>query len=671
MAEINGRLVVGRQRELQMFNAFLQRTHPEKRLLNLYGTGGIGKSFLLDEFRQLAAERNVQVISLDSRDIVHTPSSLCHHVVQLLERLVGRHVSVSTPDQPISTIECIKILNRAATEHRLLLTFDTYEEMGELDHWLREHLIKELHPSICMVISGRYALQGAWKLSSSWRQCTVQMPLSDLSFSDVKTYLHNLSILDEHTIYWIWNQTKGHPLTLSLTAQTSSLRELIHLQEVEVLPLITKQWLKEVSQPALRRMVEAASVLKHFNQETLAHVLEEPVTAEQFQLLTELSFVRRVKRGWLLHDLVRTAFSQELSARSPDYYATLRRKCMMYYYHRTIRSIGKNDDISLEASDFFHYFGDELILQFFNQDAASNYFEVMDEANFADAERYIQRRYEEAQAYRIPYVDSATNQTGEFVITREQNLFNLKHVHLRELAGLGPGTVRLLRKPQGEVVGLTAVIPINSSTIDYLLNKPLSSAYFRSLPQEQLDEFALPSETPVGYYIQTIDVLNYDDMSLLADTGHFFITLLLTGGFVAGSPPPIPFSTEIHHRLGCEMSPVVHYDYDQVTPTHTFTTDTRGHKLQAYLRKMMLKLGMTEFMESEPAAEPPFVPLTDIQRKISDLLMQGMTNAEIAKQLFLSEITIKKHLTAIFQKLEVRNRTQAVQKLISSRKGAV
>lgn len=201
------------------------------------------------------------------------------------------------------------------------------------------------------------------------------------------------------------------------------LRELIHLQDIEVLPLITKQWLKEVPQPALRKMVEAASVFKHFNQETLAHVLEESVTVEQFQQLTELSFVRRVKRGWRLHDLVRSAFSQELSARSPDFYAALRRKCLMYYYHRTIRSIGKNYDIWLEASDFFHYFGDEPIRQFFNQDAAVNYFETLDEANFADAERYIKRRYETDQKHRIPYVDSTTNQTGEFVITREHNLF--------------------------------------------------------------------------------------------------------------------------------------------------------------------------------------------------------------------------------------------------------
>lgn len=669
MAEINSGSLVGRQRELQMFNAFLQRTHQGIRLLNIYGTGGIGKSFLLDVFRQIAAKQGVQMISLDSRDIVHNPSSLCHHLVHLLERLIGQTISV--PDKPISTIESIELLNQAAKESRLLLTFDTYEEMGALDHWLREHFIKELHPSICIVISGRYALQGAWKLSAAWRQSTMQMPLSDLSFTDVKGYLHNLSILDENTIYWIWSQTKGHPLTLSLTAQTSSIRELIHLQEVEVLPFITKQWLKEVPQPDLRKIVEAASVLKHFNQETLAHVLEEPVTAEQFQQLTELSFVRRVKRGWLLHDLVRSAFSQELSARSPDYYAALRRRCLMYYYQRTIRSIGKSYDISLEASDFFHYFGDELIRQFFNQDAAVNYFETLDEANFADAERYMKRRYETAQEYRIPYVDSNTNQTGEFVITREQNLFNLKHVHLRELAELGPGTVRLLRKPHGEVVGLTAVIPINGSTIDYLLNKPLSSAYFRSLSQEQLDEFAIKAETPVGYYIQTIDVASYDDVSLLADTGHYFITLLLTGGFVAGSPPPIPFSTEIHHRLGCEMSSVVHYDYDQVTPTHTFTTDTRGHKLQAYLRKMMLKLGMDELIENETMSEPSSVHLTDIQRKITDLLIQGMTNAEIAKQLFLSEITIKKHLTAVFHKLEVKNRTQAVQKLIRSRRSTV
>lgn len=660
--KVERELIVGRHQEINGFKELLLGTNLEKRLVAVYGTGGIGKSFLLDAFRYIAELHDVCMITVDSRDIVHQPLDFCKQAVHLLEARLNAYSAI----EPETVTVCIRRLNELASKQRWCLAVDTYEEMAELDHWIREHLIKQLDRSILVILSGRNALQGAWKMSPYWRRSMVSIPLQDLSYSDVRDYLHQLAITDENIIHWIWTKTKGHPLTLSLSAQTSSLHELVHLQETEILPFITKQWLKEVPNPELRKLVEIAAVLKHFNQESLAYVLDQQVTTEDFYQLTSLSFVRKVKRGWLLHDLVRAAFSQELHSRAPVYYTSSKRRCIKYYYDQMTRTAGVAGDISLEASDFFHYLGDELIRQFFNQDAVTNSLETLDESNLAEAERYIERRKQTATETRIPFIDPKTNQTSEFIITPEQNLFNLKHIHLRELLQLAPNIVKLLRKPSGEVVGMIAVIPIQESTLHYLLNKPLSSAYFSSLSQEQLDEFAAPADTPPGYYIQTMDVLNYSDTTLLADTGHFFITLLLTGGFVAGSPPPIPFATEIHHRLGCEMSEAVHYDYDGVTPTHTFTTDTRGGKLKSYLQKMISRLGMGEIVGGELAAEPLNPPLTDIQRSIVELVVQGMTNGQIAQKLFLSEITVKKHLTSIFHKLNVRNRAQLVNKIVSA-----
>ena len=46
--------------------------------------------------------------------------------------------------------------------------------------------------------------------------------------------------------------------------------------------------------------------------------------------------------------------------------------------------------------------------------------------------------------------------------------------------------------------------------------------------------------------------------------------------------------------------------------------------------------------------------------EVLQLIGRGMSNAEIARELFLSEKTVKNHLTNIFRKIRVTDRTQAV-----------
>jgi DNA-binding NarL/FixJ family response regulator len=51
--------------------------------------------------------------------------------------------------------------------------------------------------------------------------------------------------------------------------------------------------------------------------------------------------------------------------------------------------------------------------------------------------------------------------------------------------------------------------------------------------------------------------------------------------------------------------------------------------------------------------------LTDREREILRLIGTGLTNREIGAQIFLSEKTIKHHVTNILQKLQVRSRVEA------------
>jgi DNA-binding NarL/FixJ family response regulator len=58
--------------------------------------------------------------------------------------------------------------------------------------------------------------------------------------------------------------------------------------------------------------------------------------------------------------------------------------------------------------------------------------------------------------------------------------------------------------------------------------------------------------------------------------------------------------------------------------------------------------------------------LTDREREALVLLAQGMTNKEIAESLVITTNTVKRHLKAIFEKLEVHTRSAAAGKAISA-----
>jgi DNA-binding NarL/FixJ family response regulator len=63
---------------------------------------------------------------------------------------------------------------------------------------------------------------------------------------------------------------------------------------------------------------------------------------------------------------------------------------------------------------------------------------------------------------------------------------------------------------------------------------------------------------------------------------------------------------------------------------------------------------------ADPSARSRLGELTEREREVLGYVARGLSNGEIASTLFLSEATVKTHITRILSKLELRDRVQAV-----------
>jgi DNA-binding NarL/FixJ family response regulator len=71
---------------------------------------------------------------------------------------------------------------------------------------------------------------------------------------------------------------------------------------------------------------------------------------------------------------------------------------------------------------------------------------------------------------------------------------------------------------------------------------------------------------------------------------------------------------------------------------------------------------MTHTREAQPVnpKSARLALLTEREREVIALVGQGLRNKQVAERLFISETTVRHHLTAIFAKLEVADRLELV-----------
>jgi DNA-binding NarL/FixJ family response regulator len=85
---------------------------------------------------------------------------------------------------------------------------------------------------------------------------------------------------------------------------------------------------------------------------------------------------------------------------------------------------------------------------------------------------------------------------------------------------------------------------------------------------------------------------------------------------------------------------------------------------QSYISPSMASKLLTEFASmvrrSDERQQLPPPKLTDREMEVLKLVARGLNNRDIAKQLFISENTVKNHIRNILEKLQLHSRMEAV-----------
>ncbi|SDQ22817.1 LuxR C-terminal-related transcriptional regulator [Virgibacillus salinus] len=643
---------IGRTEELEFFYNHLNFTNNDIKVLYIHGTGGVGKTYLLNEYNRISNEEGLLFLKMDSRDFPQTPEGFADHILTLIET----HTHTQLFSENYSLRKFLHTLSELASDRRIIIAIDSYEHMDALDRWFRQVFIQNLPSTILVIMAGRHPLSGEWVESPAWRSLTKEIELKDFSLAQTRAFLDYYGIDNSHMIKAMWKFTDGHPLTLTLAALTDKEFSIgtLHEQSSHILMELTQRWLLEVKDESLHRLIEVAALFFNFDQSSLSAVLKEEIDIKTFNALTSLSFVKPVKNGWAMHDLVRDAIKMNLKLRHPERFEKYSQRSASFFYKRTITNRSPAD-----AASFFYHLGDEFIRSVFFQEKINNsmYLEPIADYNFHEVSRFFENRKSDFSESEAQFYNRETNESYHFHASFEHNRKEMELIDDTYVKKINYKDAHLLKNKDNKTLGLSIIVPINVSTLKVLAKEPVSRAYFSRLNDQDTKEYSVPENENAGWFIRFLDYTDSTDTAARSFMLYNLFPLLLTSGRIIVSTP-LPFFQDLLENFGFQKIPeATHYDYGENYPSTTYILDVRGPRLANYLKQ--LTNGNSVQNEMEVIATT--FSLTEREVDIVTLILEEKGNAAIAKELYVAEITVKKHITRIFKKMEVKNRSQLIK----------
>ncbi|WP_043661079.1 AAA family ATPase [Nocardia thailandica] len=307
------RRFVGRAGEVALFRDALDAADPPFTVLFLHGPGGIGKTTLLAELREVAASAGARTAWIDGRTADPAPGTF--------------HDAAAPADE------------------RFVLFVDTFERLAPLEDWLRETFLPALPVSALVVLAGRTPPDPAWAADPGWQELVRVIALRNLAPDDAREYLRAAGVAaDAHER--MLSLTHGHPLALSLLVdlvrQTSAELPASLAQAPDAVRALLERFVDSVPGPRHRAALEVCAHVRHTTEALLRAALGEPGCAEIFAWLRGLAVIEQGPFGLAPHDIARDVLDADLRWRDPESYLRI---------HQRVRAhlLGLLDDTAHDA----------------------------------------------------------------------------------------------------------------------------------------------------------------------------------------------------------------------------------------------------------------------------------------------------------------------------------
>lgn len=244
-------------------------------------------------------------------------------------------------------------------QKKIVLLFDTYEEMGSTDAWIRNFLLPSLSSRIFTVIAGRDPLSDKW---NDWVEVTKKWELRSLPEDDARKYLSKRGITDMTMINSMLSLTGRLPWALTLITDIKG-EDHLTLQKLSTFPSlgrrVVERFFSQIIDENMREVIEACSLTVTFDADLLSEMLGKNVH-QYFKHLQQFSFFEVNSEGrFSLSDPFREFVFDKVRQERPSTVFQWNQKARQYY--ENLLKISPVDDIPVLAWSYLHhrYLGDE------------------------------------------------------------------------------------------------------------------------------------------------------------------------------------------------------------------------------------------------------------------------------------------------------------------------